>query len=257
MIASLLVGVGILGQAAQPAGESPSSAPTARVETRVLEKAERFDSLGGGERDIYTFYRDAAGDEVRHGLYTRINKQGAKLSERSFRDGKLDGESREWYVNGTLSRYCGYSNGKALGVSSEWSERGDKLSEVDWDNGKVVRERNYFIGDRKVRDAKGKVSGETFYKNGIQASFVGWHANGRKRSEGQFDDEGLNHGVWTNWTRDGNIYAQGEWRHGKPWSGVCFVEDNTQVGSLQHRIYCRYRDGVLVEKDVLNWAEPR
>jgi antitoxin component YwqK of YwqJK toxin-antitoxin module len=210
MISSCFVCLVVFVQIADPPRNTPDAAGARGIDTRVLETAEHVS--GAGEvREVYTFYRDAEGNEVRHGRFTRLNKNGTKLAEYGFRDGKLDGEFREWHLNGMLAINFRYSNGKAVGASTEWSDWGLKLTEVDWDNGKRLRKRYYFIGDREVKDAKGKVSGETFYKNGIQASFVGWHANGRKQAEGQFDDEGLNDGVWTNWTRDGNVYAQGEW----------------------------------------------
>ena len=67
------------------------------------------------------------------------------------------------------------------------------------------------------------------------------------------------HGTVTYWRQDGTVFAQGEWRDGKPWSGVCWIPAAGDAGSAGCGRYRRYRNGEFVELVQLRhriWGEP-
>ncbi len=91
---------------------------------------------------------------------------------------------------------------------------------------------------------------------------VGWHQNGQKSMEGGlvaskgkdelFENPPLKHGTWKSWKEDGKILAEGVWKNGKPWDGICFVPLSGDAGSAMGlEQFNRYRWGVLIEEKVI------
>lgn len=55
-----------------------------------------------------------------HGLHTKFNKHGLKLSEKLWKNGMLDGSVKQWYSNGMPKSDSVYVNGRQIGKHTEW-----------------------------------------------------------------------------------------------------------------------------------------
>ena len=104
-------------------------------------------------------------------LFTGIAHYG-KLSEINIKDGKHNGLSRVWYVNGKLKKEVNYKDGKEDGLKRVWHKngqlhneanmkdgnQGDGLSRWWYDNGQLKEEwncKNDKIKSKKCWDLKG------------------------------------------------------------------------------------------------------
>lgn len=78
--------------------------------------------------------------------------------------------------------------------------------------------------------------------------------DGEPRSEQSYytRDDGWNrvwHGPFVMWNREGALVAEGTWRHGKPYSGVCFVLAAGDAGSAGGiGSWGRYENGKITER---------
>ncbi len=57
-----------------------------------------------------------------------------------MKEGREDGEYKEWYSNGQLMRQCYYKEGKEECVYKEWDEEGSLIVYKIYANGEVVQE---------------------------------------------------------------------------------------------------------------------
>jgi antitoxin component YwqK of YwqJK toxin-antitoxin module/poly(3-hydroxybutyrate) depolymerase len=98
-------------------------------------------------------------------------KNGQKIREGEFKDGKKHGKWTYWYENGAIEREEEFKDGRAHGKWKRWDENEIK------------------IGEGEFREGSGK--------------FVGWYGNGNKENEETFED-GKKHGKWRYWYENGN-----------------------------------------------------
>ena len=86
-----------------------------------------------------------------------------------------------------------------------------------------------------------------------------FHPNGKRKEEGHFGgwyedtklfwNEAANmkkEGRWRYWDKEGKLLAEGEFRDGRPWEGVCGVVDRGQ--SIPVERFGRYEKGKLIEE---------
>lgn len=76
-----------------------------------------------------------------------------------YKNGKLEGKSRQWYKNGQMLIKCFYRDGKMEGGCEWWYEDGKPMDRKfclnDWAN-----------GERKIWFDDGSLMGHEFYRNG-------------------------------------------------------------------------------------------
>ena len=166
----------------------------------------------------------------RQRVQTQKVRVGSMLKEESFyiKNGKhvLHGTQRLWFENGQLRREAEYNDGKNHGRMTEWYESGIKREEGMYQNG---RSEGLWQGWWEVTGAKSWE--ETYDSEGhIQRETSWWDMDGGMRVDGTFR-KGRKHGTWTYWNENGTIRAQGEWRDGEPWEGVCGLR-NRGTGSM-------------------------
>lgn len=83
------------------------------------------------------------------GKAVQYYKNGQKVTEAQFKDGKYHGISTNWYGNGQKMAEMNYENGKKNGLTTLWYENGQKkmifkdgkkISETKWDkNGNLIK----------------------------------------------------------------------------------------------------------------------
>ena len=188
-----------------------------------------------------SYYVNDSHEKVLHGTQTEWNKNGQKRLEIEYRQGKEDGKHTMWFPSGVKEMVGFWADGKETGLWTWYQPTGDKHSECTYKNGKLQGKKIYWIN--------GKVVGEdVFNDRGKIVELTVWHENGKKATYGTFKN-GEKHGRWTYWDSDGLVKAEGEWRNGKPWEGICGVPASGDVGSMAGlEVFARYRKGKLVEQ---------
>ena len=92
------------------------------------------------------------------GTQTYWHKNGQKILEATFKDGKFDGLLQRWHENGTKWSEVNYKGGKEDGLQLDWYKNGQKEAEYTYKDGKP---------------------------DGL---WVVWHENGQKSWEGNFKE---------------------------------------------------------------------
>lgn len=68
---------------------------------------------------------------------------GNLFSRKYFKNGKLEGETRQWFQDGTLSLLEHWKDGKLEGVCKTWYENGQIREEAGYQNGIVAQYRSW------------------------------------------------------------------------------------------------------------------
>jgi len=190
------------------------------------------------------FYRDSVGHIVVDGRQAEWYDNGQVWMETDCKDGRVDGEQTEWYSDGTKKMYGIHRNGKETGVWQAWQPTGEKMWEATYKDGKIVGSKTWWMKDNVVRV-------EHYGKDGVINELETWGDNGAKECRGSYTG-GEQDGTWTYWYLDGRVKAIGEWKNGKPWSGICLIPAAGDAGSWAGLGTFRlYKNGVDVGPAVL------
>ncbi len=184
----------------------------------------RKDYPNGKKRMVYHFYRNKAGQEVKHGLATVWYRNGQKKMEAYFQDGKLGGGPlKRWYESGKPLAVV-EKDGKS-GKETQWYENGNKMKENSYKGRDFHRVRWYPSGKKQ---AEGKNTGRVgkeihWYENGnreleqdyldgkLHGLSTSWYANGKKRRQVKYE-KGDPTGTVTCWDCKGRVFAEGQFK---------------------------------------------
>lgn len=95
----------------------------------------------------------------RVGKWTYFFSDGKLFSEEFYKDGKLNGELKNYYPNGKVTNKTHYTNGVKSGASKTYTDEGILIEEVNYSNGKLD-------GPAKFFDLKGNLKEKGAYQNG-------------------------------------------------------------------------------------------
>ncbi len=239
---------------AGPLGEQPSSPDATDRQVVTEEHRNQHGHLWNTE----SYYRNSSGGKVMHGPSTYWHENGTPHIRSEYHNGKPDGTLTEWNEKGDKIREERYVDGKPSGLWQTWDWHGTKRSECTYREGRI-------IGAEQFWDMEGKLSLEYSYdKNGNLEASTEWYPNGKKRSYGRFQPPSLTrrvtrslagesptleperNGLWTYWEKNGAVVAQGTWKNGKPWDGIC-VDHERGRRSIGPERFGRYENGKLIE----------
>ena len=127
--------------------------------------------IDGNANGIFTFHHFEKGKKV-------------SLEKSNFEKGKLEGDFKEWSVNGQLIVEANYKNGKLNGNYKEWSDNGKLAVEVNYDNGE---------------------------KNGL---YNEWFNNGQLKIKSNYLN-GILNGNYERWSDDGKLVVDANYVEGK------------------------------------------
>ena len=105
------------------------------------------------------------------GTQTYWHKNGQKILEATFKDGKFDGLLQRWHENGTKWSEVNYKSGKEDGLYVEWYKNGQKKHEINYKDGKFdgLWVRWYESGLKKeevnYKDNEFVVGSEKYFKS--------------------------------------------------------------------------------------------
>lgn len=160
-----------------------------------------WDSLSPTEQDTFTGI--ATGEDTDW-------DDKPQIYERNYKDGKLDGVSRVWEMDGQIKTKINYKDGKRDGLYREW-----------YDNGQLYYEVNYkddeYNGLIRQWYGNGQLVYEANYKDGKNEDglYKQWHKNGQLEMEGNSIDE-ENEGLWRMWFENGQLRSEKNYKNGKP-----------------------------------------
>jgi antitoxin component YwqK of YwqJK toxin-antitoxin module len=198
----------------------------------------------GNRKELITFYRDRTGHIVRDGTNIEWHDNGQMWLECSYTEGVKEGKLTEWYPDGTKARYGEWANGKEIGIWQAWQPTGEKEWEAMYRDGKIVGNKTFWTDEKVVRI-------EHYGDDGFIDKMEAWLSNGAKMCQGSYKGAKQD-GTWTYWCPDGRIKAVGEWKNGKPWSGICSIPAAGDAGSWGGLGTFRlYKNGVDVGPAVL------
>lgn len=123
-------------------------------------------------------------------------KDGTKIYEAEYNQGKQHGKELQWYANGEKKVELNYIEGQPSGICTEWHKNGKKKSEGNFALGKEEGRHYWWF-------ANGQMDQEIPYKNGeANGSIKNWYINGQLKLEGEYE-MGQKHGKTTKWFEDG------------------------------------------------------
>lgn len=142
--------------------------------------ATRDFSKGNGS--CYTIFYDQKGNKVSEGvLLNRIPEgewkyyhfeKNAIMSVENYKKGKLHGEKKVFYKDGTLAEISNYSNGVLNGVYKKYAENSNLLEESGYKDGHLNGAVSYYDGANNL-----VFKGE--YKNGKKVGYWETYENGK------------------------------------------------------------------------------
>ena len=141
------------------------------------------------------------GDEkskLREGLWHFVRKDGLIHSTENYKNGKIDGEEKNFNTAGQLIENFSYVNGKK-------------------------------VGEGKVYHADGKLKAEgTFENDKLNGKLTYYFSTGQKQSEENYKNDILN-GLFINYFKNGEISDSVSWSNGKQNGTYCVVYPNGQL----------------------------
>ena len=99
-----------------------------------VEKHDGVNTEGVELRDGIAYLRGS--DTPYTGKIYGLYKNGRKLAEGNYKDGKQEGLTVEWHENGLKKAEANFNDGKQEGLAVEWHENGLKKAEGNWKDGK-------------------------------------------------------------------------------------------------------------------------
>lgn len=156
----------------------------------------------GRPMSTYTFV-----DGQLHGPFTEWYPNGTKKAEGQYTKDKLSGVRKRWYSNGTLESEEPYDEqGRTAGTIRNYTPEGTLLNELEWSRDQMVRYRYYDRSGNVLKEAK---------RSSGKFAFEGFFADGAKRMEGVYLDEGAKDGKWTWYWPDGTVAEEENLKQGK------------------------------------------
>ncbi|MBI1904326.1 MAG: hypothetical protein HYS13_24795 [Planctomycetia bacterium] len=244
ILGALIMGLSMAGQCTSDDGAIPR-----KVATRELRSAS------GELLMTYSFYLGARGEEVLHGTRIYWAKSDLKEIQVEYRDGKQHGTYTRWHTGSLQKSEEGqFAGGKPFGQWTWWNANGNVVAKCNYKDGKIDGAKKFW------NDKSNLVREEVYNDDGFMVELTAWHDNGQKRLQGSYKPRKdalkdvfaaavVKHGTWTYWNKTGEVVAQGEWKDGKPWSGVCGVPAAGDAGSVGGILgFGEYQDGSLVTK---------
>lgn len=117
---------------------------------------------------VYTVFYSAK-KKLSEGVYVNKLKEGvwkiyhvdgkSVMTEEPYKNDKLNGIKKAYYISGNLSEEIEYKDGVEDGIWNQYAENGVKIKETQYKNGVMD-------GKLIIRDASGKITDEAKYVNG-------------------------------------------------------------------------------------------
>lgn len=196
-----------------------------------------------------------------HGTWTCYDAKNRKICAFDFVDGQLHGKASWWFATGQKRREISYVNGTIDGLALEWTLQAPAKVAATPAGKQTVPAGVVHVLASKV----------TYENSRRRTQQIQWYAPGIKKMEGDYlapaenlvvthdwwkgvinfesaprtaqADQGVKHGIWSGWYKDGSLQWQGEYRHGRPVGTHVWFHANGQK-----QIEGKYEDGLETGK---------
>ena len=173
--------------------------------------------------------KNEADETIKNGFETLFYDSGEKESEGKYKDNKKEGKWTSWDSKGNIITQGSFKGGQKSGKWEEsdrqstftgnyksdkkegkWTEiwLGEKQVEKYYSNGDSVRKIRFYIGSQNQKE---------YEINKKDRSFISWHKNNQKASEGFLKGHISNkgrEGQWTYWYENGQLESKGSYEDG-------------------------------------------
>lgn len=170
-------------------------------------------------------------NDLKHGYFREYSPKGILLSTTKYELGQVIENAEElenleikttYHRNGQISTLRSYRNGILEGVSKNYDSSGVIVNSKIYRNGKLLGEG--IINEKGIKEGfwkeyfleSGKLKAEGEYKNG--ARFGEWKfyfESGELEQKGKYLEGGLIHGKWQWYYKTGSILREEEFRRGR------------------------------------------
>ncbi len=254
-VALLMVGCG--GDTKKPAGDSlesnqtsaatPPESNASSVETPPAKTAE----VGGIDLDDNETRNRIAAEAIDGKKLQRRGKEG-KIAYAPNQQTPYTGWIKTMRDNGQVMWLGQVKDGKKDGLQTVWYSNGQKMSELTWNDGKLIAAVTWKPNGEKcpvTNVVNGNGLRTWYYENGQkhrEGNFkdgkpeglsTSWHENGLKQMEVTFKGGKMN-GLLTSWYPEGQKYSEQNYKDGK--------QDGPSIGWFgngKKRVEVSYKDG--------------
>ncbi|SHN69585.1 toxin-antitoxin system YwqK family antitoxin [Desulfovibrio litoralis] len=169
---------------------------------------------------IETLYDETLSEGAKkNGVNKGYYKNGKRMIEVPYKDGKVDGVKKVYYKNGKIWYEIPYLAGKKEGISRIYYENG-------------------------------KISSEALYKNGkVDGIAKSYHENGKLKQEIPFDKQGLLDGELQVYDEKGKIILAITCVADSPVSGICYKKDSTTRALTKEELKDWHRREIMPKCD--------
>ena len=166
------------------------------------------------------------------GVWIIADREGRKIVEIPYREGKRDGTANWYYPSGERMRVANFKEGQLDGPLIEWNQQKKIVRNEEYIAGKkVVRNTAFYRPKQKQSEAYYldpplELRGDDDWWDAIPAPFTSrgqriqhgpvtaWHANGQVKMKGQYlNDQRV--GIFTWWHANGQRALVGTYRDGR------------------------------------------
>jgi antitoxin component YwqK of YwqJK toxin-antitoxin module len=149
-------------------------------------------------------------------------RNGRKMTEISYKDGKQDGLKSHWYESGQKWVERNYKDGKMHGLYTMWYENGQWRRTGNHMDGKMDGIWTHWYENGQQRD-------ELFYIDGFKESAIVWKPNGEKCS---MTDVKAGNGIMVKYMDDGTDWLRISYKYGEKHGYRLTYKDSERVMRL-------------------------
>jgi antitoxin component YwqK of YwqJK toxin-antitoxin module len=148
------------------------------------------------------------------------------------RHGRLNGEAKWWYENGSIQIIADYKNGQLDGEITRFTETGRKQSESSYIHGR----KNGLEAEWNIN---GEISVEKTYRNDtLDGICRQYDEQGNKIVEGNYKD-GFFEGRWLYFNSTGTLIGEGDFKRGNG-AKLSWNEEGKLIGKATYRDNMRH-----------------
>jgi antitoxin component YwqK of YwqJK toxin-antitoxin module len=150
-------------------------------------------------------------NDVLNGKWTMIDAEGRQIRNWEFQDGRLEGNSIDWFPDGKKRRELNFIQGIPQGELREWDDKGKLIVQLTYRDGRPHRPflEKHSTGDKKLQ---GWHLGP---KEMVRVTFNWWEGTMRVDLM-EVEGKEVRHGPWTAWHENGVKQYEGEYQNDKP-----------------------------------------
>ncbi|CAA6821961.1 MAG: Unknown protein [uncultured Aureispira sp.] len=179
------------------------------VEVQLVDKVEYNE-----DSTFKMSYQVEANTDVKYGVYKEYDvPTSTLLSERNYKNNKLDGIEKIYFSNGQVDGELNYKNGVHEGIFKYYYEDGTLKQEGVYVKGTIE-------GILKSYYPTGVLKEEVFHEKGLtQGAFKEYNENGTIKAEGEYTSkhgrEDLEHGLFKDYDKNGKLLRKMRCKEGQ------------------------------------------